>query len=342
MGYAVGFSIGALSLVLTRSSTWPAIESAIGSAKAWFVTHLIEPFRAMVGELLFNRVPRTGLKQAADDAEQSLQRMLYAYRRDHGLPTEVDIMDMKDIHVAYEKALAHPIREAVVGDLVRLGLIQAQVVKNETLQLATEMDDIMTENHFNSQLLATLPALGMLNVAFGVLRGVWRRARDETNSKESARAQIKLALWEVQLLLIREDDGPSLYSYLTSDDRGSEGGGSEQWNQNLADGILRNNTFGSQEDDDIPLQQLFIDDSQALLVDPTTRYRRQLAGQLITTLHHLSNILIRSRTVLFRGRDNEWLAAMRDVGYLFAREGWTAHARLQLAQCLANELVLYS
>jgi len=218
------------------------------------------------------------------------------------------------------------------------------------LNIATKLEDVVAENHFNSQILATLPAVAMLRVVSDVLSRVWRWSRNEEDSKEAAKREIKQALWDIQQLLIREDDGPSLFNYLSSsDDRGSEAGGSEHWGDRemiAPQPTTRRNSGGSlgntnnNNDDDDEVLMLLGGSASLADVDPVTRYRRELSGQMIMLLHHLTNLLIRSRVVLFQGRDSAWHAAIRDVGFLFPRDGWTAHARLQLAKCLSNELVL--
>ena len=346
-GYIFAGTFGVLAFITMKRNTIPVIQTAAESAKNWFMTHLIEPTRAMIDELFFNHMVRTSSRQAYDEAKASLERMLRAYRKDHKIEIskeENGSFDLTEVNADYEKAIIHPIRESVAGDLVRLVLIQAQALKTETLHLGTEIEDVVAENHFNSQILAMLPALGIIQLSLLFLQRLRRWTRNEAKTRESAKAQLRESFWEVQLLLIREDDGPSLFSYLTNDDRGSEGGGSEHWvatgggNNGVSDGLipLRRSSLGDDEEDITDLRP-YVDET--LAIEPITRYRRQLVGQLIMTLHHIINVLIRSRNVLFRGKDKVWRSAMRDVGYLFPREGWTAHARLQLAQCLAHDLM---
>ena len=327
--------VGIFSIFFLKSSSNRQILSdAILSARNWFNLHLILPAKAILNELFFNKLSRSSSREAAADAQQSLLEMLEDYRKDKGLLNQNAEISISEISKAYERAIIHPIREGFFGDLVRLALIQVQLLKSEILQLANEVDDIVVKNRFNTQLLTALPALYLVYSSFKSIASFWYWLRDESISIDNAQEELRLVAWTAENLLIQEDDGPPVYSFLTADERASEGGGSEHWDQ-AANRLLRTN---SGNDDDEENVGDFIFPQLMEEVDPSISYRRKLAGKFIATLHHLNNLLIRSRNVLFRKHKKKWEFTLREIENVFPRSGWSSHARLQLIKSITFQM----
>ncbi|KAH9258702.1 hypothetical protein BASA81_003204 [Batrachochytrium salamandrivorans] len=232
-----------------------------------------------------------------EDAQQSLQRMLQ----------EMNFTNPSQVSLAFEKEMTRPMFNALFGDLVSLALVQVQVVKIESLKLAVDLERILRDNQFNSQLLVALPSLW---VAIQVVTYSYRLARylllpDQDfilSQRVSVMNRIRLVMWEIETLLIQEEDGPALFSNLL---------------------LL----LEEEEEEEQP-------------VEPPSR-RLLLAGQLVVQVHELVYLLHQARGMLFPGDGGEFKfnKAVGDAQYLLPRAGWSAAARLSLVRALQRQVV---
>lgn len=372
----VGISFGCVVFVgsglRTSSAQWVEyLRSALRSAKSWFIAHLADPSRSIVGEMFFQKVPRVADPAVVQDAKISLSNMVAAWRKDtmgslalnsSTSPSPVlNERDYSDVSRAYEAAIVHPVRQLLMGDLMRLGLIKIQIVEAETLALANELDEIVASNHFNTQIMAAIPAITLLYSMVRVMGRFWRWTRDESSTKESAKRDLLLALWEATTLLIKEDDGPTLISFVTYDDHraeseadGSVNGDNERFYQSgganrpfkpsettVAAGGIEADDEEEEEDDDEQCAGVLLlpETGQIADMDPMSQKRRKDAGHLIQVLHFVEDLLYRSRFILFRRRSHDWALAVQDVKCLFAREGLSSHARYRLITSLRQSLM---
>ncbi len=153
--------------------------------------------REIYGELFEKKVPDVADAAALADAKKSLERMLRDYmeasphkyspeeiaRRSAELDMGVvsrecvaaaraaagglRVCDACSRHAwrgglpcrSYEREIQSPIVGTVKGDLVQLMLVQIQFIKKELMVAMGALDQLLRENHFNLQLLATIPGL---------------------------------------------------------------------------------------------------------------------------------------------------------------------------------------
>ena len=93
----------------------------------------------------------------------------------------------------YEQDLKSPIRGLLMGDLVRLVLIQVQRSKVDLETAMLALDKLLKSNELNFELLAVLPVVALLWLGFGRAREAFRRLRKR--SLAQVRGKIQNILW---------------------------------------------------------------------------------------------------------------------------------------------------
>jgi len=285
-----------------------SVEAALLSAKTFlWDDHLEKPMTAVFTEL-FSGNKRDFLNQAAaDDARASLDRMVRDYNVDKGLSASNAQLDVESISKAYERAIKNPVWEAATGDLPRLALIQAQVIKAETLALANQMDIVLAENRVMGQLLAMVPAFGLLAGLRFMGRRLYRLVFDHTLSYAAAQRAMAVVLDTIERLLIVEEDGPSLIATFSLDG------------------------FESEDDDSFSESE-----NIRLLGDPVLRARRHESGRCITYVHELAAMLRSDSAAGLVGEARERVCA--DCESLLHRQGLSSSARRAVLALMRREL----
>lgn len=131
------------------------------------------PVRDIVLDLL-NRRERLTDATALEDSRASLEYMLSEFLEDNrrrrgrgggggGSAADDRAAKLAAVSRAYESEIKRgALRNIVQGKLVRLILIQVQLLKTEMLKAMGAIDDLVDANRLNVQLLASLPAFVLL------------------------------------------------------------------------------------------------------------------------------------------------------------------------------------
>jgi len=163
-------TIGVLGLVgimsVKEKETWSFFQRISDSWLGFFSQHVTRPLAALVDEIVFDHTLIVADIDAMNDAKESLGRMLKEYIQDMhpnvDQATLADIENSLDVSILsrqYEAELKKPITSLVSGDLVRMLLIQMQFMKKELLVVMTALDELIRENQFNLEVMATVPAV---------------------------------------------------------------------------------------------------------------------------------------------------------------------------------------
>lgn len=125
-----------------------------------------EPFRDIILDLL-NRRPKLVPDFAQQNEEQSLDNMLLDLGVSDGTPQTRDNGIAASSRL-YENELNNgPIRSAFRGNLIRLVLIQVQLLKTSLYEAMDSIDHLVDSNMLNVRLLAAIPAF--LLIRWGTL-----------------------------------------------------------------------------------------------------------------------------------------------------------------------------
>lgn len=174
----------------------------------FYVEHLERPLAAILDDLIFDHTLSVSDHQATLDAKQSLGRMLSDYVSD--VHPEMDTftaeriakeLDVSVLTQQYEAELKKPIQNLVSGDLVRMLLIQLQFMKTEMLVVMQALDELIKENLFNLEVLATIPAFIVSWSLYQGGKAALRAVRGSKNSRSYVFTQVRYMLRDVEQLL---------------------------------------------------------------------------------------------------------------------------------------------
>lgn len=119
-------------------------------------------------------------------------KMVEGYAKDSASPYDRVLQD-------YENNLKHPIKNALLGDLIRLILIQVQKVKIDGGAALLSLDKLLLSNQLNFELMAVIPVLGLSYLGFSKAREIWSSLRGR--SQTQLRAAFKAKLWKMHSIL---------------------------------------------------------------------------------------------------------------------------------------------
>jgi len=112
------------------------------------------------------------------------------------------------IHLGrYEAEIQRPVRNAVLGDLVQMMLIQIQSIKHELMVAMEAVDQLLLENQFNLQVMATIPAFMVFYGSMLAVRGVYRKVTRPTSTRDLRRL-MRITLRDVDRLLTLSGGSP--------------------------------------------------------------------------------------------------------------------------------------
>jgi hypothetical protein len=230
---------GCVALAHYRGRATAALARGWNGAKVWWFLHVTEPAQEMFSEVVYNEMLSVADLEAMEDSRRSLRKMIRDWLQDtrgaqHDLtPSQIERaarrMDMRVVSEAYDEEVKRPVTGLVRGEMARLALIQVQFIKKELLAAMAAMDELLRENHFSAQLLATIPALlgvGCLGVA---ARGVYRRFQryDSALERSGALRQRAALLLRGAELLLRQEGAGGTKGKATETGAGSDGTGGE-------------------------------------------------------------------------------------------------------------------
>ena len=160
---------GGLGLHVSIRPHWPRIVSAAQACKRVASGIYDRRFRAPLRDIvldLLNRRPRLTDASALEDAQTSLATMLDEFVRETRRVAggqQDRAAALAAVSRAYEREIKRgALRNIVQGKLVRLILIQVQLLKTELLKAMGAIDSLVDANRLNVQLLASVPALLLL------------------------------------------------------------------------------------------------------------------------------------------------------------------------------------
>eukprot|EP00993_Chasmostoma_nieuportense_P007237 NODE_799_length_1858_cov_43.540728_g746_i0.p1 GENE.NODE_799_length_1858_cov_43.540728_g746_i0~~NODE_799_length_1858_cov_43.540728_g746_i0.p1 ORF type:complete len:603 (+),score=144.94 NODE_799_length_1858_cov_43.540728_g746_i0:44-1810(+) len=131
-----------------------------------WTTYLKEPLSGIMQILFKEREDHRG-KEAYLSELELLNKMVLAYHLEEGPLSEAERSEilsqlaagnLASISTQYEDRIKHPIRSILTQDLSRLLFIQLQQQKVNITRLYISMDEVMTANELNFQLMAAVPA----------------------------------------------------------------------------------------------------------------------------------------------------------------------------------------
>ncbi len=169
------FATALLVMLAKRKLVVRAASTAWSSLSDFFYSHIFEPCRAILGEVLFRRQVDRVDKAALAQSRDSLKKMLKSYY-DETLPNLsakkrselASNMDMGPVSEQFSECANYAITNTIKGELPRLALIRMQFVEKEMLGLMDSVETLLDKNEINMQLSATMPAI---LVAYGAYQG---------------------------------------------------------------------------------------------------------------------------------------------------------------------------
>lgn len=178
--------LGGTALVARSvSANWQAAREAVdnthASVQQFYREHMQGPLHAMWSELVRGQsLSVTDPREVIDASEslQNLMRDLLSSRAARGLnemspeaiQLAVQTADPAAISRVLEREIQHPVRGLIMGDLLQVMLVQVAMLKRDVVKSMAAMDALLRENHFNSQVAATVPAAIVLYCAYWIVR----------------------------------------------------------------------------------------------------------------------------------------------------------------------------
>ncbi|WWC86785.1 uncharacterized protein L201_001664 [Kwoniella dendrophila CBS 6074] len=174
-----------LASAVVRNKQWmkDQVKNAKETIKGFFVQWVWEPIEGIAKTL---RGGGEGLGVAPTTVksdQESLERMVLDLGRDyyHLSGSELDALsvkirngDMEEVLRVYEKELQSPVKNALMGSLVRTLLIQVQKTKTDLSLSLLSLDHLLRSQQLTFAFVGLAPSLLVLYGLGGWLRGVWK------------------------------------------------------------------------------------------------------------------------------------------------------------------------
>jgi hypothetical protein len=172
--YALLLSIGAYATykaMENRDKIMSWIAETYNTAYRFYYLHLQEPLVNMYQVIRYDTHKQLVDPESVDVSVSSLERMVTMYALKHGsemgtkfTKEELDLIasqarrgNLEYIMRQYEKEMAHPIKNALFGDMAQLLLIQIQKQKADIERTMVQIDKLIQSNELNFELMATIP-----------------------------------------------------------------------------------------------------------------------------------------------------------------------------------------
>lgn len=191
------------------------VRNAGETIRGFFVGWVWEPIEGVVDTL---RGGGEGLGVAPETVKSdkaSLERMVLDLGRDYyhlddagleALKARVNKGDMDDVLKVYEGEMRSPVKNAVMGSLVRTLLIQVQKTKTDLSLSLLSLDHLLKSQQLTFAFVGLAPSLLVLYGLGGWLRGLWT---GEKRGK-SRRQAYATALRDVERLVLTSSSGDSM------------------------------------------------------------------------------------------------------------------------------------
>ena len=194
-----------------RASIMSRMEGTYASLSLFAHDHLIEPVTSIYESVFSTFQHRSTLgavNEQLKESEAVLAGMLKDYGLKHHLPAHelvgmAQTGDMSLVMHDYREGIQRPLYSLAFRDLLQQFLIQVQQVKVSGEEAMVTMDQILSANAINFNILATIPAVLLgLGVVYGVRDGVVRlamRGSDSSTVYEAVRRRMR----EVESIFIQ-------------------------------------------------------------------------------------------------------------------------------------------
>ncbi|WWC59570.1 uncharacterized protein I303_102126 [Kwoniella dejecticola CBS 10117] len=175
--------IVASAIVRNKEYMKVQVRNARETVKGFFVQWVWEPLEG-IGKTLRGGGEGLGVAPTTVKSDQeSLERMVLDLGRDYyhlsgpeldALSVKIRSGDMEEVLRVYEKELQSPVKNALMGSLVRTLLIQVQKTKTDLSLSLLSLDHLLRSQQLTFAFVGLAPSLLVLYGLGGWLRGVWR------------------------------------------------------------------------------------------------------------------------------------------------------------------------
>ncbi|KIR60442.1 hypothetical protein I314_03737 [Cryptococcus bacillisporus CA1873] len=208
--------------VIGRNKEWlkEQIRNGKETIRGFFVQWVWEPLEG-IGKTLRGGGEGLGVAPTTVHSDQaSLERMVMDLGRDYyhlsgpqlqALGDRVKNGDMEEVLRVYEREMQSPLKNALMGSLVRTLLIQVQKTKTDLSLSLLSLDHLLRSQQLTFAFVGLAPSLLILYGFGGWLQGIWK---GEKRGKSRRRAYFH-SLRSIERLLITSPDGE-----MTHRDRG--------------------------------------------------------------------------------------------------------------------------
>jgi ATP synthase regulation protein NCA2 len=242
------FTLASLTFYYGFKNRFEIVEyfkSSIKSISLFLDEHIVTPLKSMFVDIFLSSPKHVSDAAAYAESTESLKQLLLSFneRQEPFLlktfPTLTkDVlkkyaldMDMRTVEASFIQQVQYPLYNSVNGSLIEALLIQIAFMKKEVLALMKAMDEILLENKFNLQIMATVPGIVVIYVssilcskAFSFFTSNAAEIRESQNEN----LNFRLTLRKIHLALsingdnndIRENDA-EIYRGLSAEKVGS-------------------------------------------------------------------------------------------------------------------------
>ncbi|EPZ36460.1 NCA2-domain-containing protein [Rozella allomycis CSF55] len=190
-------------------------KSIFNVSKAFIMSYLANPIISMWKSLWFeeNQLALLSAKSLDSDLE-SLQRMVMDFAQqsryiDHDsqtigkILTDAKLGDLTFIYKQYEKDIKNPIKSILLGDMLRLILIQIQKSKVDLEIAMTALDKLIKSNEFNLTLMTVIPSF--LFIFWSIKKAISFFKNRNNLSKKRILSELTEILGNVERILTKSD-----------------------------------------------------------------------------------------------------------------------------------------
>ncbi|WVQ98162.1 hypothetical protein IAU59_005284 [Kwoniella sp. CBS 9459] len=170
---------------IARNKEWmkEQVKNAKETFKGFFVQWVWEPLEG-IGKTLRGGGEGLGVAPTTVKSDQeSLERMVIDLGRDYyhlsgpaldALGEKIRTGDMEEVLRVYEKEMQSPVKNALMGSLIRTLLIQVQKTKTDLSLSLLSLDHLLRSQQLTFAFVGVAPSFLVLYGLGGWFRGVWR------------------------------------------------------------------------------------------------------------------------------------------------------------------------
>ncbi|KAJ3210611.1 Nuclear control of ATPase protein 2 [Entophlyctis luteolus] len=214
--------VAVVAVGITKSAIKANAASLTQIAKNAFETvtilaqdYILLPLRQMYATVRHRerRLALLGSESVASDLD-SLERMVVAFARDHGITDDSRIRgqvangDLSVVMTRYEDDIKSPLAASLRGDLIRSVLIQVHKSKVDLELAMSALDKLLQANELNFAILSVVPVVAFALAIMQQTRAFLRRRGGV--AREIAYDGIRLCLGDVERLLNRANRGTAV------------------------------------------------------------------------------------------------------------------------------------